>query len=470
MLASSAVVLLFAVILSSSISSRISRPVLQLAYASEQYAQGNFDHKVHLDSKDEIAVLADALNSMAGELRQNRHDLIASRESAEAANLAKSMFLANMSHEIRTPLNGVLGMADILGKTSGLDEKQTDYINIITKSGENLLEIIKDILDFSKIEAGQLQLKTNAFNVRQFTESTCDTYRILVQGKRLKFECKVAPEADLTVIGDKTRLRQVIANLIGNAIKFTFTGGIAVEVSAVDKQFDAVKLRFSVRDTGIGVDEDKIEEIFESFAQADGTSSRKYGGTGLGLAITRQLVELMGGSIHVESSIGVGSTFYFDVEFEIGKPAIENETTLINVSNSDGNLTQPGLNADVLLVEDDLVNQEVAKSMLEALGCAVTVAEDGIEATTLFEQGSFDLIFMDIQMPQMSGLDAIRKIRELEEGQKIKPTLIIALTANAIKGDRELCLDAGMDDYIVKPFSQRELHAMMTKWLPYETA
>ncbi len=304
--------------LSTSISTSISRPVRSLAAASREYGQGNFAHRVALDANDEIGALGQAFNVMADEMQHGREELIASREAAEAANRAKSTFLATMSHEIRTPLHGVLGMADLLATTTDLDEKQTNFVNMIGECGNNLLAIITDILDFSKIEAGKLELDNSEFAIGEFVKKTCNVYAVQAQEKGLDFNCTISDEIGaMRGIGDKHRLAQVITNLMGNAIKFTDRGGMAVNVLSRGIHEDSALLSFVVTDTGIGMEEDKLREAFDPFTQADGSNSRKIGGTGLGLAITRELVELMGGSIRVESEIGKGTTFTVDLPLVI---------------------------------------------------------------------------------------------------------------------------------------------------------
>ncbi|MGE0471818.1 MAG: ATP-binding protein [Nitrospira sp.] len=404
------------------------------------------------------------------------------KEAAEAASRAKSQFLANMSHEIRTPMNGVLGMAELLLRCA-LGDKERHLSESIHRSGTVLLAIINDILDFSKIEAGKLQLETTPFEVRRTVQEAVDLSVPAAEKKHLKLSWKMDDHVPLYLLGDPTRLRQILVNLIGNAVKFTERGLIEVSVMPERQKGEQYGLSVSVQDTGIGISLEAQAHIFEAFSQADGSTTRKYGGTGLGLAIVKQLVILMGGDIELQSAPGEGTRFRFTAYFRrcdmaqkpLPAPVIR------TVDESKHTDRTPGPSAvRILLVEDNPVNREVACGMLETLNCHIDTAENGREAVAALETTDYALVFMDCQMPEMDGLTATRLIREREanveklmnntEQRPSRRVPIVALTAHAMQGDRELCLAAGMDEYLTKPFTLAQLEHVLTRWLPTNDA
>ncbi len=617
--------LILATAISYLLGRTLSGRIRQMTEGTRRFSAGDLSYRLDTDIKDQLGELAQSFNQMAAALEQKETEqqsylkeiarasslletqvqqrtaeLNKAVQTAQMASQIKSEFLANMSHEIRTPINGVLGMAELL-LHSGLNNQQYRLAETVHRSGKTLLSVINDILDFSKIEAGKLELQFTVFDLRKLIEDLGELFAEQARSKGLELVCSVLTDTPTTLYGDPNRLRQILTNLLGNAIKFTDQGEVETLCEALEQSQDAVLLRFQVRDTGPGIPPEAQNKIFESFAQADGSTTRQYGGTGSGLAISKRLVHLMDGEIHLQSTPNQGSTFWFSVRLEKAatKPVLapcdvlrgthalvvdDNATSrkmlcqqltawgirpqsaadantalemlrtaanqddpfhlalvdkempvmdgvaLIKVMQADPTIaathrillsslyddlsaetepmashlikpirqselynclitaldknsatlpSQPKPSSEkpplkfqgrILLAEDNPINQQVAQTMLELLGCQVDVAQDGLDALDSLSQNTYDLVLMDCQMPNMDGFETTAKIRQREQlDPKTQPNTIIALTANALHGDRERCLAIGMNDYLSKPFSKKQLSALLETWLPLQS-
>ncbi|MBZ9783510.1 response regulator [Pseudomonas sp. REP124] len=455
--------LLFTFLLARRLAGSLSQPIREIGDAVKAIAEGDYKTPLPIVDDTELGALSQHINNLASGLEQASREqhqamaqLIQTREEAEKANNAKSDFLAMMSHELRTPMNGVLGMLQLL-ETTEMTPEQVEYAALASESTEHLLKVINDILDFSRIERSELELEHIPFNLADLIGACAQSFYHSAAQRKLELQLLTPQDMKgLQVQGDPTRIRQILVNLIGNALKFTEQGRISIESQWQSLDHELLWFTCSVRDSGIGIAPESLELMFNAFQQADSSISRRYGGTGLGLPIARTLAERMGGTLRAQSEEGRGSVFTLEI------PLALYQQPLPSLAPRAPSGADDGLGRNVLLVEDNPVNQTVIEAMLRSLGFKVSVAVDGAQAVRSAESLTFEAILMDCRLPVIDGYEATRQIRRLPGCDGLP---IIALTANALQGDREACLSAGMNDYLAKPFKRTDLQQILQRWV-----
>ena len=455
--------LLFTFLVARRLAGSLSQPIRDIGNAVKAIQAGDYKTPLPIVDDTELGALSQHINNLASGLEQASREqhqamaqLIQTREEAEKANNAKSDFLAMMSHELRTPMNGVLGMLQLL-ETTDMTEEQVEYAALASESTEHLLKVINDILDFSRIERSELELEHIPFNLADLIGSCAQSFQHSAAQRGLDLQLMIPDDMrGLQVKGDPTRIRQILVNLVGNALKFTEQGRVTLEAQWQSLDHELLWFTCTVRDSGIGIPAESLELMFNAFQQADSSISRRYGGTGLGLPIARTLAERMGGTLRAQSEEGRGSVFTLEIPLALHQqtqPLLPHRT---QTGDSDGE------GRNVLLVEDNPVNQTVIEAMLRSLGFKVSVAADGAQAVRSAESLIFEAILMDCRLPVIDGYEATRQIRQLPGCTDLP---IIALTANALQGDREACLSAGMNDYLAKPFKRTDLQQILQRWV-----
>jgi len=453
----------FTYLLARRLAANLSRPISDMRKAVKAIQQGDYTRPLPVVDDGELGSLALHINNLAAGLEQASREqqsaiaqLIQAREEAERANRAKTDFLAMMSHELRTPMNGVLGMLQLL-ETTRMTEEQAEYAALASESTEHLLKVINDILDFSRIERSALELEHIPFNLAELVSNCAQAFQHNAAQRGLHLQLTI-PDGlqDLPALGDPTRIRQILVNLIGNALKFTEHGQVSIEPQWQRLDHQLIWFSCAVRDSGIGISSEKLDSMFTAFQQADSSISRRYGGTGLGLPIARTLAERMGGTLHALSEEAQGSVFTLEIPLELHQPV------MLGLKPQQTAETSCAPGRKVLLVEDNQVNQTGIEAMLTSLGYEVSLVSDGAQAIHFANTERFAAILMDCRLPIINGYEATRQIRQLP-GCRALP--IIALTANALQGDRETCLQAGMNDYLAKPFKRADLEQILQRWV-----